>query len=91
MDSSTIFWIAVIVLAFVYVDVMLVEIRRCAREAKRLVRRLEGYADLPIFSLAAVSSDDALRIATALERIPGLVLRAEAALVALKLRKPSAG
>ena len=89
MEGSTIVWIAGIVLAFVFVDVLLVEIRRCMREGKRLARRIAAYADLPIIALLAAGSDDLMRIAAAVERVPELVVRAETALAALGLRKPA--
>jgi hypothetical protein len=92
MDQSTILWIAEIVLAFVFIDVLLVEVRRCVREGKRILRRIAAYGDLPIVSLAATAPGDVQRIAAAFEQFPPLLVRAEAALVALKLlRKPAGG
>jgi hypothetical protein len=42
MDQSTVFWIAGAVAAFVFIDVLIVEIRRSIREARRIVTRLAG-------------------------------------------------
>ncbi len=53
MDQTTVFWIAGAVAAFVFIDVLIAEIRRSIREARRIAQRIAGYADLPIVSLAA--------------------------------------
>ncbi len=49
-------WIGTIVAVLVFLDLLFVELRRVFREGKRIVRRLGGYTELPIFSLLAASA-----------------------------------
>ena len=74
-----------VVLVYFFVDVLLVEVRRCTREGKRIAQRIAAYAELPIVSLAASAPNDVQRIATALERTADLFARAERALATLHL------
>ena len=83
MDQNTVFWIGGIVAAFVFVDILIVEIRRCLREGQRIVRRIAGYADLPIVSLAAATPAELVRLEASLTEIAALLVRARAALAAL--------
>jgi hypothetical protein len=80
MDQTTVFWISGAVAVFVFVDVLIVELRRCIREGRRIAQRLGAYADLPIVSLAAAVPYDLERLAGALEKIAALLLRGKAAL-----------
>ena len=80
MDQTTVFWIAGAVAAFVFVDVLIVEVRRCIREARRIAQRLSGYADLPIVSLAAAVPYDIERLGRALDAIAPLLVRGKTAL-----------
>ena len=84
MDQDLIVRIGVGVVAFVFADLLFVEIRRAVREAKRAVRRVSAYGDLPIFSLLASADRDVERMLTALAQLPPLVERAEAALAAIR-------
>ena len=88
MDRSGLMWIGVAVAALVFLDVLFVELRRCAREAKRIGARLQGYAELPIFSLIAVAEHDVDRIAQASEDIPRLLERAAVAIATLRSYLP---
>ena len=51
-------WIGAIVAALVFLDLLFVELRRAFREGKRIVRRLEGYGELPVLSLFATGARD---------------------------------
>lgn len=84
MDSGTIGWIALAIAVLVFFDLLIVEIRRALREAKRIVRRLQGYAELPLFSLLAASEHDTERLNGALEQIPVLLERARSALETIR-------
>jgi hypothetical protein len=86
VDPSTVLGIAAAVATFVFVDVLFVEVRRCVRELQRIVRRLRGYAELPIVSLAAAATYDVARLNAGAARMTELLSRGEAALKALRLR-----
>ena len=73
------------VAAFVFVDVLFVELRRCVGEVNRIARRVSAYGDLPIVSLAATATLDAARLAASVQRIGALLVAGEAALVDLKV------
>jgi hypothetical protein len=88
VDRSTVLWIAAIVAALVFLDLLIVEVRRIVRELRRIRRRVAAYGELPIVSLAATAPADVERLVIALDRIPPLAARAEAALIALRLVKP---
>ena len=79
MDGNGVSWIALAVVVIVFLDLLFVELRRCVREAQRIVARLSGYADLPLLSLLATTEHDVTRISLAFETIPVLVERAQAA------------
>lgn len=72
-------WVGVAIVALVFLDALFVEVRRILREAKRLIRRLEGYAELPIFALLATAEADGERLSRALDAVPDLVDRAQRA------------
>lgn len=84
MDGSTIVWVGSAVVALVFFDVLFVEVRRALRETKRILRRVSSYGELPIFSLIASTERDVTRLTTTLEAIPELLLRAEAAIAAIR-------
>jgi len=50
------------------------------------VRRLSGYADLPLFSLLATSEHDLARLEQAVAEIPPLLERGERALATIRSR-----
>jgi hypothetical protein len=87
VDQTTVFWIAGAVAAFVFVDVLIVELRRCLREGRRIADRLVAYADLPIFSVVAGVPHEAERLVRAFESIAPLIVRGKTALVALGIAR----
>lgn len=87
MNVPGVVWVAVAVAVLVFLDVLVVELRRCARELGTIRRRIAAYRDLPIVSLAASAPADVSRAAAALAAIPPLLARAEAALAALRPRR----
>jgi hypothetical protein len=84
MDPTGVSRIALAVAVIVFLDLLFVELRRCFREAKRILTRLGGYADLPLFSLLATTEHDVTRLTDALETIPELIERAQAALAIIR-------
>jgi hypothetical protein len=88
MDRSGVMWIGAAVAALVFLDLLFVELRRCVREAKRIAARLQGYTELPIFSLIAAAEHDVERIAQASEEIPLLLERAALAIATLRSYLP---
>ena len=90
MDQNTVFWIGGIVAVFVFVDILIVEIRRCVREGRRIAQRIAGYADLPIVSLAAATPAELVRLEASLSEIASLLVRARAALGALGIGRARA-
>jgi hypothetical protein len=88
MDRPDLIWIGAIVAALVFLDLLLVELRRILREGKRIATRLSAYADLPIFQQLAQSERDVERIVNALDALPPLAARAQAALAVLPFYKP---
>jgi hypothetical protein len=94
MSSTGVTWVAVAVAVIVFLDVLFVELRRCVREASRIVTRLNAYADLPLFSLLAATGDDIDRLNAALEAIPALLERGQAAIAMIRMpfaRRPADG
>jgi hypothetical protein len=79
MDHSTLVRVAVAIAAVVFLDALFVEVRRAMREAKRLLARLDAYAQLPIFALFATCESDVERVTQALDALPGLIERADQA------------
>jgi hypothetical protein len=84
MDRGAIGWIAAAIVGLVFLDLVFVELRRAVREGTRIVRRLGSYGDLPIVSLLPGAADDAERLARALDAVPLLLARAEAALAVIR-------
>jgi hypothetical protein len=84
MDRSGLFWIGLIVVVLVFLDLLFVELRRIFREAKRIVTRLAAYADLPLFAELAASEYYVGRIVRAIEAIVQLIERAQTALAVLR-------
>ncbi len=84
MDRGAIGWIAVAILVLVFLDLLFVELRRAVREGLRIVKRVSAYADLPLFSLLYGAGEDAERLARALDAVPPLLARAEAALEVIR-------
>jgi hypothetical protein len=80
MDGSGMVWVGVIVAVLVFLDLLFVELRRAFREGKRIVRRLEGYGELPILSLLATSEHDVERMLRAIDAVPPLIERAQRAI-----------
>jgi len=89
VDENTVFWIGGAVAAFVFVDVLIVEIRRCLREARRIGSRLAAYVDLPVVTLASEAQRDLTRLLHALEEMAALLDRARIALAALGFGRPN--
>jgi len=77
-------WIGVILAVLVFLDLLFVELRRAVREAKRIVNRLEAYAELPIVSMLAASERDVDRIVGAIDELTALVERARGAIGVLR-------
>lgn len=88
MEGSGLVWIGIVVAVLIFVDLLFVELRRIYREGKRLVSRIEAYADLPIFAQLEASERDAERIAAALESLEPLVARGQAALASVRGYSP---
>ena len=84
MDSGTAGWIAIAIAVLVYIDLLVVELRRAIREGKRIANRLAAYGQLPIFSLIAASEHDAERLSSAFEQVPVLLERAQIALETIR-------
>jgi hypothetical protein len=84
MDRSAVLWVGLVVAALVFLDLLFVELRRIFREAKRIVARLQGYTELPVFSLAAAAANDVERIDAAAVAIPILIARAQGAIAVLR-------
>jgi hypothetical protein len=84
MDRSGLFWIGLIVVVLVFLDLLFVELRRVFREGKRIVTRLAAYADLPLFAELAASEYYVGRIVRALDTFARLIERAQTALAVLR-------
>jgi hypothetical protein len=76
MDPTLVVRVGLAIAVLVFLDALFVELRRIAREGKRLITRLEAYAGLPIFSLIATCEGDLERVAGALEALDPLLTRA---------------
>jgi hypothetical protein len=77
-------WIFVIS-AIILLDLILVEtLPRIVRQARRLVRRLNALADLPLIAQAEKAERDIARVNAALDALPALQIRARAALDSLR-------
>ena len=81
-------WIGTIVAVLVFLDLLFVELRRALREAKRLVTRLAGYADLPLFAQLAASGGDVERIVRAIDSVAPQLERAQAAIAMMRRYLP---
>jgi len=88
MDASAALWIGTAVAVLVFLDLLFVEVRRAVREGKRFASRLEAYAELPLFAKLDASERDAERIARAIDALPPLLERAQAALTVLGRYRP---
>jgi len=84
MDRSGLIWIGTIVAVLIFLDLLIVELRRAYREAKRLMTRIEGYTRLPIFAQLATGERDVDRIIRAVDAVPALVERAQRAIGVLR-------
>ncbi len=84
MDRSGIMWIGVAVVALIFLDVLFFEVRRAIREAKRLVTRLQGYTELPLFSLMTNAGNDVERIGTASGELALLIERGTLAVATIR-------
>ena len=89
MDPSTLFWIGAAVAALVFLDLLFVEVRRAVREGRRVMQRLEGYAELPIVSMLATSEGDVERIVRAVDAIAPLLERGARAVALLRSYLPN--
>jgi hypothetical protein len=81
-------WIGIIVAVLVFLDLLFGELRRAFREAKRIMNRLEGYTELPIFSMLATSERDVDRILAALDALTPLLERARRAVAVMRAYIP---
>jgi hypothetical protein len=90
MNPSTLLAMVGLVVAFILLDILIVELRRGAREGARLARRIQAYGEHPLVSLANVSLADIERLSQALEQMTPLVVRAQQALTTLGLIRPKA-
>jgi hypothetical protein len=88
MDRSGIMWIGVAVVVLVFLDLLFVELRRGVREAKRIVLRLQGYTELPLFSLMENAGNDVERIASASDEIASLIERGTLAVTTIRSYLP---
>lgn len=81
--SAAAWWtiLGIVVAVAIIAGVFLV---RAAREVLRLKRRLTAYADLPIVAAVKQAEIDAARLETTLAQMEPLIVRAEAALAALR-------
>jgi hypothetical protein len=84
MDRSGMLWIGLIVAVLVFLDLLFVEVRRVVREGRRIVRRLAGYVELPLFTQLAASEGDLERIARSVDALVSLTERGQAALAVLR-------
>jgi hypothetical protein len=84
MNQSAIGWIALAIAVFVYLDLLVVELRRVAREGGRIISRVIAYGDLPVVAQAAKAGDDLERLALAVERVAPLLERGRAAIDAIR-------
>jgi hypothetical protein len=75
MDRSGMVWIGTALAVLIFLDLLFVELRRVFREGKRIVQRLDAYAELPIFSLLANAEHDVERIVSALDALTPLAER----------------
>jgi hypothetical protein len=91
VDPIVLIRIGAAILAIVFLDLLVVELRRIVREGRRLAERIAGYAELPLFSLIEATAFDVERLEASLSAIALLVPRARAALVALRLAAPDEG
>jgi hypothetical protein len=88
VEGSGLVWIGIVVAVLIFLDLLFVEVRRIWREGMRIVRRIEGYAELPIFAQLEASERDAERIANALDALGPLVARGQAALATVRSYSP---
>ena len=88
MDRSVLIWIGAIAAALIFLDLLVNELRKIFRQGKRIASRLAAYADLPVFALIDKSDRDVERIVNALDALPPLFARAQAALDVLRFYKP---
>jgi hypothetical protein len=84
MNQSAIGWIALAIAVFVYLDLLVVELRRVAREGGRIISRVIAYGELPVVAQAAKAGDDLERLALAVERVSPLLERGRAAIDAIR-------
>ena len=84
MNQSAIGWIALAIAVFVFLDLLIVELRRIVREGGRIVARVIAYGDLPVVDRATRAGDDVERISCALERVAPLVTRGQRALARIR-------
>ena len=84
MNASAIGWIALAIVAVVFLDILFVEVRRSVREAMRIVKRVGAYGDLPVLAQAARTGDDVERISAALEMVPSLLERGRVAVTTIR-------
>ena len=84
MNQSAIGWIALAIAVFVFLDLLVVELRRIVREGGRIVARVIAYGDLPVVERAVRAGDDAERIGRAFDEVAPLVTRGRQALVRIR-------
>jgi len=81
-------WIGIAVVALVFLDLLYVKVRSIFYYGGRIVSRLQGYAELPIWSRLAAGATDIERIAQASEDIPALIGRGQRAIATLRSYLP---
>jgi hypothetical protein len=84
MDRSGLFWVGLIVVVLIFLDLLFVELRRIFREGKRIVTRVAAWADLPVLAELAASEYYVGRIIRALETMAHLIERTRTALAVLR-------
>ncbi len=88
MDRSALVWVGAAVVLLIFLDVLFIETRRIVREGMRIFKRVQGYGDLPIFSMLATAGDDMDRLARASEELPALIGRGQLAVETLRSYLP---
>jgi hypothetical protein len=84
MDRSGMLWIGLIVVVLIFLDLLFVEVRRIVREGKRIVTRLAGFGELPIFVQLAAGERDLERIVRAIDALTPLLERGQAAFAVVR-------
>jgi hypothetical protein len=84
VDQSALGWIIPAIAIVVFLDLLVVELRRVAREGMRIVTRVLAWGDLPVLAQAGRAGDDLERIALAIDQVSPLLERARVALTTIR-------